>query len=113
MKKSIWSMYIVQCSKGAYYIGISNDVPKRIQKHNTGKGAKCMIMLGTPVVLMYVEEVGTYSQALKRERQVKKYTRKKKEELIKSKLDLTKSQDPASNRSTTPGYSGVAGNRNH
>jgi putative endonuclease len=78
----VWSLYIVRCAKGAYYTGISNDVSKRIIKHNTGKGAKCMKMLGTPVTLVYSEEVGTYSQALKRERQIKKYTRKKKEELI-------------------------------
>lgn len=86
MKKNLWSLYIVQCFKGAYYTGISNDVPKRIEKHNTGKGAKCMKMLGTPVTLLYTENVGTYSQALKRERQVKKYTRKKKEELISGAL---------------------------
>ena len=76
----MWSVYIVQCSGGTFYCGISNDVPKRIATHNKGKGAR-YTKTRLPVVLKYIEGVGTMGQALKRERQIKGYSRKKKEAL--------------------------------
>ncbi len=36
----IWSVYVVQCSDGSLYCGVSPDVEARIAKHNAGKGAK-------------------------------------------------------------------------
>jgi len=81
---NIWHLYIVQCANGAYYTGITADIDTRIKVHNSGKGAKCLKALGLPVKLVYSELVGNYSQALKRECQIKKLSRKKKEELIKS-----------------------------
>ncbi len=79
-KKDIWSVYLVQCSDETYYCGISNDVLKRIATHNAGKGAR-YTKTRRPVTLKYIEEVGTMGQALKREREVKSYSRKKKEAL--------------------------------
>ncbi len=76
----IWSLYIVECSDGTYYCGISKSVLERIAKHNAGRGAK-YTKPRRPVVLKYIEEVGTIGQALRRERQVKEYTRKQKEAL--------------------------------
>ena len=35
-----WSVYIVECSDGTFYCGVSNNVEKRIAKHNSGRGAK-------------------------------------------------------------------------
>jgi putative endonuclease len=77
-----WSVYIVQCSDGSYYCGISKDVTQRVATHNSGRGAK-YTKSRRPVVLRYVEEVGSVGQALKREREVKGYSRKKKESLFK------------------------------
>lgn len=77
----IWYLYIVRCARGALYTGISPDVQQRIAKHNSGRGARCMKLLGTPVELVYTEKVGCYRQALRREREVKRFTRKQKEML--------------------------------
>ena len=78
-----WKIYIVKCSDDTYYTGITNDLTARINKHNSGKGAK-YTKTRTPVQLMYSETVLTKSEALKREYQIKRLTRKQKEELIKS-----------------------------
>ena len=80
MNKSPWSIYIVECSDGTFYCGISNNVPKRIATHNAGKGAR-YTKTRLPVALKYIEGVGTMGQALKREREIKGYSRKKKEAL--------------------------------
>jgi putative endonuclease len=77
----IWSVYLTRCSDSTLYCGISNDVPKRIVKHNTGRGAK-YTKTRRPVTLVYVEEVGTMGQALKREHQIKKMSKRSKEKLV-------------------------------
>lgn len=81
MKKT-WHLYMVRCQNNALYTGISVDVDARVKKHNDGKGAKAVKMLGLPVELVYTEEVGTYSDALKREIAIKKLKKKDKEELV-------------------------------
>ena len=82
MKDKTWFLYMVRCSRGALYTGIALDVDSRVKQHNEGKGAKAVRMLGLPVVLVYKEEVGSYSDALKREYEVKRLTKKDKENLL-------------------------------
>jgi putative endonuclease len=74
-----------RCKNNALYTGVALDVDKRIKMHNDGKGAKSVKALGLPIVLVYQEEIGTYSAALKRERQVKKLNKEQKEELVKER----------------------------
>ena len=76
-----WFVYLVRCNDGSLYCGISNDVEKRVIKHNTGKGARYTKSHG-PVSLVYQEKVGTMGQALRREHQIKKWSKKRKEMLI-------------------------------
>lgn len=78
----MWYVYIVECADGTLYTGISNDVNKRIEKHNSGKGAK-YTRSRTPVVLKWSCEAENRSEASKLEYKIKKLTRKKKLELIK------------------------------
>ena len=82
-KVIIWHLYMVRCKNNALYTGITVDIEKRVSKHNEGKGAKSVIMLGLPVTLVYSEEIGSYSDALKREKAVKKLKKSKKEALVK------------------------------
>jgi putative endonuclease len=70
-------VYLVRCSDGSLYCGISNDVEKRVLSHNEGKGAK-YTRSRLPVELVYVEEVGSRSEALRREIEIKKMTRRRK-----------------------------------
>lgn len=76
-----WWVYIVKCSDGTYYTGIAPDINKRIEKHNSGNGAK-YTRSREPVELLYYEEHENRSLATKREMQIKKLTRDQKKELI-------------------------------
>lgn len=76
-----WFLYILRCSDGSLYTGITTDVEKRFEAHCAGKGAKYTRGRG-PLNLVYREECGDHSAALKRELQVKKQTREKKEKMI-------------------------------
>ena len=82
-ESKIWYLYIIRCKNGSLYTGITVDIDARIKKHNLGKGAKSVKMMGLPVSLVYTEVVGTHSEALKRECQIKKFSKNDKEELIK------------------------------
>jgi len=73
--------YIVECADGTYYTGWAVDPEKRVDVHNKGRGAKYTKMR-LPVKLVYLEEQPDRSTALKRERAIKKMTRKKKQELF-------------------------------
>jgi putative endonuclease len=79
-----WHLYIVRCSDGTLYTGIAKDVSKRIETHNSGKGAKYTRDRG-PVTLLFQETLSDYSSALKREYQVKRLGRKGKEAFIEGK----------------------------
>lgn len=75
--------YILKCSDGSLYTGWTNDLNKRLEAHNKGMGAK-YTKNRLPVDIVYYEEFQTKEEAMKREYQIKKLTRSKKIELIKS-----------------------------
>lgn len=78
-----WYVYIAKAITGYYYTGITNNPESRIIKHNSGKGSQMAIQQG-PFELVYVsEEFPNKSIARKREIQIKKWNRGKKEKLIK------------------------------
>jgi putative endonuclease len=79
---SPWFFYILRCSDGTFYSGISDNIVKRVASHNLAKGAK-YTRGRLPVELVYQEECENKSAALKREFAVKKLTRKQKEFLVK------------------------------
>ncbi len=78
----MWHFYMVKCSDGTLYSGITNDLKKRLLVHNSGKGAK-YTRSRLPVRLVYSESKANRSRALVREAGVKRLNRKEKEELIK------------------------------
>lgn len=81
MEDRIWHLYILRCKGNKLYTGIAVDVQKRFEAHCAGKGAKYTRGRG-PLTLEYQETCGNHSQALKRELEVKRLSREKKEELI-------------------------------
>ncbi|MDC0933238.1 GIY-YIG nuclease family protein [Arcobacteraceae bacterium] len=77
-------VYILECSDGSLYTGITTDIEKRIEEHNnSAKGAK-YTKARRPVNLVYSETSENRSTASKREYAIKKLTRSKKLELIQS-----------------------------
>lgn len=82
MSDSVWYLYILRCGNGELYTGITVDVEKRFAAHCAGKGAKYTRGRG-PLALVYKEECGSHSDALRRELQIKAFPKEKKESLIK------------------------------
>jgi len=76
-----WYLYILRCGDGTLYTGITTDVEKRLEVHRSGKGAK-YTRGRAPLELVYRENCGSHSDALKRELAVKALTRQEKELLI-------------------------------
>lgn len=76
-----WYVYILRCGNGTLYTGITDNVPRRLAAHRSGKGAKYTRGRG-PMKLVYQEEVPDKSAALKREIAIKRITRQEKEKLI-------------------------------
>lgn len=77
-----WYVYIARARTNRYYVGITTNPDERIKKHNSGHGSRFAVQQG-PFVLMYVSSAfASKSEARKREVQVKKWSRAKKEKLI-------------------------------
>lgn len=80
--------YMLLCADGTYYTGWTNQIRKRIQAHNSGKGAKYTKGRG-PLKLVYLEISDTKEAAMKREAAIKKLTRREKEALIQTEESRT------------------------
>jgi putative endonuclease len=75
-------VYIVECADGTLYTGWTVNVEQRVNVHNAGRGAHYTRMHG-PVKLVYVEELPDRVAALKREFEIKRWPREKKQKLIR------------------------------
>ena len=83
-----WYLYILRCGDGTLYTGITTDVQRRLEDHRAGKGAR-YTRGRTPLELVYREECGTHSDALKRELAVKALKRSDKEKLLQDTKDVS------------------------
>jgi putative endonuclease len=80
-------MYILKCSNDTYYTGSTKFLELRVKQHQDGEGANYTRKY-LPVELVYFEEFQRIDDAFYREKQVQRWTRKKKEALINSDFDL-------------------------
>jgi putative endonuclease len=89
-KQVTWSLYLIRTNKESLYTGITTDVLRRFSEHQSGgiKAAKSLKGKG-PLSLEFQIEVGDHSSALKLEYKVKKLSKSKKEQLLKSPDLLT------------------------
>ena len=79
---SFW-LYILRCSDGSYYVGHTDDLEARLAQHHEGAIASCYTRLKRPLTLEFSEAFATRYEALTAERQVKRWTRAKKEALMR------------------------------
>ncbi|MFH1715370.1 MAG: GIY-YIG nuclease family protein [Elusimicrobiota bacterium] len=86
--KSRYYVYIVECSDNTLYTGYTKDLDKRIDSHNTGKGAK-YTSGRAPVKLRWFRIYNTLSKALREEYRIKKLSRIEKMKLLERKIGLT------------------------
>lgn len=76
-----WTVYLLQCADGTLYCGCTNNLPKRLETHNRGQGAK-YTRSRRPVVLVWQEDQRDRSAALRREAQIKRLSRAEKLKLL-------------------------------
>lgn len=69
--------YMVRCADGSLYTGWTNDLERRLEAHNAGKGAK-YTKSRRPVTLCYWETFATKEEAMRREAAIKRLPRAKK-----------------------------------
>ena len=74
-------IYILRCGDGTLYTGCTNDLPRRLQAHQSGRGAK-YTRSRLPVELIYQEPAADRSAALRREAAIKRLDRRRKLALI-------------------------------
>ena len=77
----VWSLYVLECDDGSFYTGISPDPARRFAAHCAGKGA-AYTRIHPPKVILVTELIGTYSEALRREWQVKRLSKEGKQRFV-------------------------------
>ncbi len=91
-----WAVYILRCGNGSYYVGHTHDVAARYDRHVSKSGAMHTAQNGVER-LIYSEMLATKQAAVKRELQIKRWSRAKKAALIAGDMNglrsLSQSQD--------------------
>ena len=82
-------LYILRCADNSLYIGSTSNLEQRIKKHFLEWGSQ-YTRIHKPIELVYTEEYTTNPEAFQRERQLKGWSRAKKEALIAGNFDLLK-----------------------
>jgi putative endonuclease len=75
-------VYILLCSDGSYYTGITNNIERRMDEHNTGYNKTCYTYNRRPLKLVFHEMFPDVNQVIAFEKQVKGWRRAKKEAII-------------------------------
>jgi predicted GIY-YIG superfamily endonuclease len=83
LPQELYFVYILRCSDESFYIGLTNELIKRFMEHQEGNYANCYTFNRRPLNLVYYETIPFLKEAVERETQLKKWSRKKKEALIK------------------------------
>ena len=83
-----YHVYILLCSDGSYYTGITNDIERRLSEHQAGVNTMCYIYKRRPVTLVFNEVFPDATSAIAFEKQVKGWRRAKKEAIIKGDWHL-------------------------
>ena len=76
-----WYVYMLRCRDESLYTGVTNDLDSRLAVHNAGRGAKYTASR-RPAKMVYNEPAGSKRAAMRREIQIKGWSKKKKEALI-------------------------------
>jgi putative endonuclease len=83
-------VYMVLCRDGSYYIGVTNNADRRVSEHNEGIDPHCYTFTRRPVQLVYAAEFRNPNDAIRFEKQLKGWNRKKKEALIRGDWETIK-----------------------
>ena len=104
MQKFLY-VYILKCSDGAYYTGVTNNPDRRLIEHNGGINKGCFTCTRLPVEMVYCEKFKDYNLAISWEKRIKDWSRKKKEALINGEFEkLKKPQSVKMKHTMGPGF---------
>ncbi len=70
-------VYLLRCADGSIYTGWTLDVARRVETHQKGRGAR-YTRARRPVTLIYHEKLRSQGEAMRREAEIKRWTRKRK-----------------------------------
>ncbi len=88
-QKTVWSLYLIKTAQQKIYTGISTDVKRRFQEHQTGGKLAAKSLRGKgPLSLEFFIKVGSRSAASKLEYRIKKLARSDKEKIISGELSI-------------------------
>ena len=85
MKQSY--VYILKCSDGTYYTGVTSNLENRVFKHDSGFYPECYTYKRRPLELVFYCEFTDINFAIEREKQIKNWSKAKKEALINGNYD--------------------------
>jgi putative endonuclease len=97
-------VYILKCSDNSYYTGMTNNIERRLLEHQKGLNKECYTFNKRPVELVFHTEFNEVVQAIAFEKQVKGWSRKKKEAIINDKWDDLKKLSECQNESNSKNY---------
>ncbi|MBK6506903.1 MAG: GIY-YIG nuclease family protein [Ignavibacteria bacterium] len=83
-------VYILECSDDSYYTGVTNDLDRRLEQHNSDGDKKSYTHSRRPVKLVFCEEFKSPNEAIMAEKQIKGWTRRKKKALIEGDIEKLK-----------------------
>lgn len=83
----MWYLYLIRCSDGSLYTGISTDVERRFAAHQANRGARRLRGRG-PLELVFTQPLGDRSLALRVEHRIKRWSRADKERLLRGEAAL-------------------------
>lgn len=84
--KPFW-IYMLRCADGSYYTGHTDNLDRRIAQHESGAIIRCYTFNRRPVSLVFSQEFESREEALSFERQIKGWSRRKKEALVRGDWD--------------------------
>jgi len=76
-------VYILKCANGAYYVGHTDNIEQRLSMHHLGAISNCYTKDKRPLELVFLQNFSTRDDAFHAERQLKGWSRKKKEAFIR------------------------------
>jgi len=81
-----YAIYILQCSDGTYYTGLTKDLEGRIREHETGINLESYTFRRRPVKLVWTVITESYQDAFQWEHRIKGWSRAKKDALIRGDI---------------------------
>ena len=81
-------VYILKCSDGLTYTGITNNISRRFEEHQNGLNKTCFTYKRRPLELIFQQEFNSVEQAIYFEKKIKKWSAKKKFALANGEYNL-------------------------